>query len=116
MARTYALYAPGGGYLYTKEYIRAGAALGLTVIGVYNLTQELGCQIASNSLLGADTGCSGGKKLLWLTLSVAPYIYGIFDASKSALRSNQKNGFRQTSIFIQPGAHRTMVVGLTGAF
>jgi hypothetical protein len=116
IARTYALYAPGGGYLYTKEYVRAAAAMGLTVIGVYNLTEELGCQIASNSLLGADTGCSGAKKLLWLGLSIAPYVYGIVDAPKSASRANQRNGHRPTQVFIQPGVERTVVLGLTRAF
>lgn len=117
VARSNALYMPGGGYLYTGEYARAAAALGVTVIGVYNLAGELGCSVASNSLLGADTGCSGGKKVLWLAASVVPYIWGIIDAPNSAARANEKSrSGRQSFALVEQGPAGGTHVGLRITF
>lgn len=117
IARNYALYLPGGGYLYTQEYGRAGAAISISVIGLYNLLGELGCSVASNSLLGADTGCSGGKKLLWLAATVAPYVYGIIDAPSSASRANEKmRGVQRAALLITAGPMGTTHFGVRADF
>jgi hypothetical protein len=91
--------------------------MGISAIGVYNLISELGCTAASNSLLGADTGCSGGKKLLWLTAAVAPYVYGIIDAPKSAARANARiSPTKRVSIAVQGEPGGRIGLGLTTNF
>lgn len=86
-AKRYAYYFSGAGHFYTGEAIRGGVMLGVTALGLYKFTDELGCSVASGAVQG-DLGCSRGKAFLWLGLALAPYVYGIIDAPKSAERVN----------------------------
>lgn len=87
-ARTYALYAPGGGYIYTGEYGRAALALGVTVASAYKIIDIATCNLTNETTLGGTPACDGNAKYFWLVAMVAPYVYGIFDAPVSADRAN----------------------------
>ena len=100
-AKRYAFYFSGAGHFYTGEHGRAVAMMGVSAISGYKLIDELACSAASNAIY-ADLGCKRSRALLWLGLMAAPYVYGIFDAEKSANRVNAR--LRGTRVALLPHA------------
>lgn len=114
VASRYAYYISGGGHFYTGERGKAFALLGVSAVSFYQALSRMACQEVSDSFLGADTGCSKDNLLLWALGAVAPYIYGIVDAPKSAARMNTRNGVSSanSSLFVAPTGDGGMNVGL----
>lgn len=102
-AKRYALYFSGAGHFYTGEYGRATAMLGVSAVAGYKLIDELACSAASNAIY-VDLGCKRSRALLWLGLMAAPYVYGIFDAEKSASRVNGRLQGERVALWPYAGA------------
>lgn len=117
VARSYALYFPGAGYAYTKEYGKAALSTGISVVALYKAIDELGCSVASDAFLGADLGCGRGKVFMWLAVALAPYAYGIFDAPNSALRANAKlRGVQRSGPLLEIGPRGDARLGFRSTF
>lgn len=89
LARQYAYYFTGAGHFYTGETTRAAVMGGISIISAWKLIDSLGCSYASD-LIATDMGCSRAIAFLSLAGLLAPYVYGIIDAPKSAARVNAR--------------------------
>lgn len=88
LARQYSFYFPGAGHLYTGEYVRGGAMLGVSLYAGQQAAKNIcGSAPVSNPY---DETCSASGVWLWLGIMAVPYVYGIFDARASADRVNAK--------------------------
>jgi hypothetical protein len=90
LARRYSYYFSGAGHFYTGEKGKAFAMIGVSTVSFYKWVSVATCDAVNESFMGADTGCDSSNMLLWAAGTVAPYIYGIIDAPKSAARVNAK--------------------------
>lgn len=89
VAKRYALFAPGGGQLYTGEYVKGGALLGGSIIVFWTGLPKL---------VSSGNTCSGGFLIVAYVkcaplntgIIIAALVYGILDADDSASRMNQK--------------------------
>jgi hypothetical protein len=111
VAKNYAYYFTGLGYFYTGEYVRGVGALAITLFAANKALDQFGC---NSSLQGLGGGCSKGKEVMWIAVAIAPYVYGILDAEKSAKRVNTR--LKATHALIDVDREGHVLVGLHTTF
>ena len=92
-ARDYAFVVPGGGNVYSGEYVKGAALAGAALVAVFRGVDKI-----------TDPNCGGGFLLalyvqcakLETSIILASYVYGIFDAPRSAERMNTKRAALQS--------------------
>lgn len=92
LARQYSFYFPGAGHLYTGEYVRGGAMLGIALYAGQQAGKSFSgvCGSTNKSDYTYSGTCPAGGPWLWLGVMAVPYVYGILDSRASADRVNAK--------------------------